>query len=304
MLKTNIHKKIQNKLYSNDFYTKGFIFAVLSPALIWLFVFMFYPIFLVFKKSFYNSNLAFNVDKFIGLENYQRLLTDKIFHIALKNTIFAVIYIVPPTVILSLLVAVLLNSFRDKTREFFTPIYFLPVVTSMVAISVVWQWLYDPSYGLFNYILSLAGISQQGFVNSSDQALKSISVIQVWRDVGFYAVIFLAAIRGIPKALYEAANIDGASRIQKFKYITVPMLKPTIIFVTIVSTIRAFKVFIPIKVMTNGGPGNSTMVLVLYIIRKGIENMEIGYASALSVVMFGIVMIITFIQWILSGREK
>ncbi|MCK1992955.1 sugar ABC transporter permease [Peribacillus muralis] len=296
--------KIKTYLGRDKFQSKVFILLVMIPTAIWFFTFMFYPIFLTFKNSFTDANLAFNEESFIGLENYRRLMTDSGFHIALKNTIFSVIYIVPATLVLSLALALLLNSFSKRIRETFTLFYFLPVITSMVAISIVWSWLYNPSYGLFNILLNFFGFPAQGFLTSSKQALPSISIIQVWKDVGFYAVIFLAALRTIPKSYYEAATVDGATKFQVFRYITRPLLKPTLIFVSIVSTISAFKIFDGIKVLTDGGPGNNTMVLVLYIIRKGIDNAEIGYAAAIAVVMFFIVLIITLIQWFLTRADK
>ncbi|QIZ09318.1 sugar ABC transporter permease [Priestia megaterium] len=296
--------KIKTTIEHDRFQSKFFILVVLIPTAVWFFTFMFYPIFLTFKNSFTDANLAYSEESFIGLENYKRLLSDPTFHIALKNTIFAVLYIVPTTLVLSLAVALLLNSFNKKIRETFTLFYFLPVVTSMVALSIVWSWLYNPSYGLFNYLLNLVGLPTQGFLTSPKQALPSISAIQIWKDVGFYAVIFLAALRNIPKTYYEAATVDGANKFHIFRYITLPLLKPILIFVGIVSTIGAFKIFDPIKVITDGGPGNSTMVLVLYIIRQGITNSEIGYASAIAVVMFVIVLLVTLIQWFLSRTDK
>ncbi|WP_223588255.1 carbohydrate ABC transporter permease [Neobacillus bataviensis] len=302
--KVGAFSKLKSTIQHDRFQSKFFILVVLIPTAVWFFTFMFYPIFLTFKNSFTDANLAYNDESFIGLENYKRLLSDPSFHIALKNTIFAVLYIVPTTIALSLTAALLLNSFNKKIRETFTLFYFLPVVTSMVAISIVWSWLYNPSYGLFNYLLNLLGLPTQGFLTSPKQSLPSISVIQIWKDVGFYTVILLASLRTIPKTYYEAATVDGANRFHIFRYITLPLMKPILIFVGIVSTIGAFKIFDPIKVITDGGPGNSTMVLVLYIIRQGITNSEIGYASAIAVVMFVIVLFITLIQWFLTRSDK
>jgi multiple sugar transport system permease protein len=304
MDRAGLFSKIKTVFEKEKFQSKFFILMVLIPTAIWFFTFMFYPIFLTFKNSFTDANLAYNEESFIGLENYRRMLSDSSFQIALKNTIFAVIYIVPTTLVLSLAAALLLNSFSKRIREAFTLFYFLPVVTSMVAISIVWAWLYNPSYGLFNYLLNLVGLPMQGFLTSPKQALPSISVIQIWKDLGFYAVIFLASLRTIPKSYYEAATVDGANKIHVFRYITLPLLKPTLIFVSIVSSIGAFKIFDPIKVITDGGPANSTMVLVLYIIRQGITNSDIGYASAIAVVMFVMVLFIIVIQWFLTRTDK
>ncbi len=284
-------------------YDKSFPWLIVVPTLLFLGVFMYYPIFELFRQSFFDTHLAYNTSSFVGLNNYKDLFQDGIFKIALKNSVVIVLYIVPATLVLALFVALLLNTLTTVPREIFTPIYFLPVVTSMVAISVVWKWIYDPSFGLLNYIFSRLGLPQMKFISSGEQALGSIAVVQIWRDVGFYFVIFLAALKSIPRVLYEAAEIDGTNAFQRFRYVTVPMLRPTIIFVLIVSTMAAFKIFTPIQVMTDGGPGNATTVLVLYIIQTGIENMMIGYASAVSVVMFFFVMIITAVQWIFTQRK-
>jgi len=281
-----------------------FILTGLIPVLMWFAIFMLYPIVLSIRNSFFDTNLAFNNDNFIGLANFKRLLDDPNFLVALKNTALAVVYIVPPVVILSFIVALLLNAFRDNVRETFTMIYFIPVVTSMVAISIVWKWLYDPTYGLFNYILSILHLPQMEFIFSPTQALASLCAIEVWKAVGYYAVLLLAALRGIPSSYFEAAEIDGASSFQALRYITLPMLKPTFLFVIIMNTIGAFKIFIPVKVITDGGPGNSTKVLVLQIIDEGIKNMDIGYASAMSIVMLVIIGLITILQWKIAGKES
>lgn len=297
MNSNSIINKLTNFFQNRKVKYNSFILIGLIPAAIWFFIFMFYPIYLCFKMSFFNTNMAYNSEKFIGLANYKRLFSDTIFMISLKNTVFAVIYTVPATIILAFLLAILLNSFSDHIREGFTLIYFLPKITSMVAISIVWKWLYSPAYGLFNYLLELIGLSPMQFINSSTQALPSITIIQVWRDVGFYAVILLAALRSISKSYYEAAVIDGANKLDLIKYITLPLLKPALAFTTIMSTMEAFKIFDAVKVMTDGGPGNSTMVIVLYTIQQGIQNMDMGYASSIAVIFFILVMLITLIQW-------
>ena len=280
-----------------------FILTGLVPVLVWFFIFMLYPIILSIRNSFYNTNLAYNSDNFIGLDNFKRLLVDPNFIVALKNTLLAVVYIVPPVIVLSFIVALLLNAFNNKIREAFTMIYFLPVVTSMVAISIVWKWLYDPTYGLFNYVLSILGLPQLQYIFSPTQALPSLCAIEVWKAIGYYAVLLLAALRTIPVSYFEAAKIDGAESLQTLRFITLPMLKPTFLFILIMNTIEAFKIFIPVKVITDGGPGNSTKVLVLQIIDEGIKNMDIGYASAMSIVMLLVIGLITIIQWKIAGKD-
>lgn len=274
-----------------------FIMVGLAPALIWFWYFAAYPLLMAFVKSFHDWNLVYETDSFVGLENYIRMASDRVFLISLKNTIYGVLYIVPASVLLGLIVAVALNSFSEGICNVFTTIYFLPVVTSVVAMAAVWKWLYHPGYGLFNYILSLFGIPPQPFLNSPEQALPAVSIVAIWQNIGFLAVIFLAALRGIPETVYEAAKIDGATGPAVFRHITVPLLAPAILFNTVMTVISAFQIFIPIQVMTDGGPGSSTMVLALYIYQKGINHLEMGYASAIAWILFGIIMVVTVLQW-------
>ena len=167
----------------------------------------------------------------------------------------------------------------------------------MVAIASVWRWLYHPSYGLINYFLGLLGISPQPFLRDPNQALPSALAILVWGGLGYYAVILLAAIKNIPAVYYEASTIDGANSFQKFFRITIPLLTPTILFTSIMSVIATFQVFVPIQIMTMGGPGDASMVLGLYIYRIGINRLEMGYATAISMILFVIIMVITVLQW-------
>lgn len=280
-----------------------FIAAGLFPALLWVFFFVLYPLFIAITRSFFNTSLASATETFIGFRNYTQMFGDRVFRISFQNTILAVIYIVPATVLLSLTIAVLLNAINDRIREIFTPIYFLPVITSMVAVSAVWRWLYHPGYGLINYFLNLIGIPSQPFLNSPSQALLSVSVLAIWGNIGYYAVILLAAIKAIPKNFYEAAVIDGATGLKVHRYITVPLLQPTLLFTSVMAVIGAFQIFIQIQVMTRGGPGNSTMVLALYIFQRGVTYLEIGYASAVAIILFLLIMLITVIQWVLSRSD-
>lgn len=249
-----------------------FIFIGLLPALLWMYYFVAYPMVMAFIKSFYNWNLSSKTDAFIGLKNYQAMLADKVFITSFTNTILAVIYVVPATIILSLLIAALLNAVSDRTREIFTPLYFLPVITSAVAVSAVWKWLFHPGFGLINYLLQLVGLPSQKFLTSPVQALPSVSVVAIWGNIGYFAVILLAALKSIPNVYYEAAVIDGAKGLKVFRHITVPLLKPTLLFTSIMAIIGTFQIFVPIQIMTNGGPGNSTNVLALYIFSSALTG--------------------------------
>ena len=274
-----------------------FILCGLLPVLIWVVLFAAYPMIIALTRAFTNWSLASREFSFIGLDNFRRMPGDRLFVIALRNTVIAVIFTVPLTVALALLLATAFNGVIDTARKIFTPIYFLPSVVSMVAIASVWRWLYHPSFGLINYLFSYLGIPPQPFLNSPTQALPSVLAMMVWGGVGYFAVILLAAIKGLPRTFYEAAMIDGANSFQRFIRLTIPLLMPAILFTSIMSVIGTFQVFVPVHVMTGGGPGGSSMVMGLYIYVTGIDRLDMGYATAISMVLFIIIMIITVLQW-------
>ena len=206
---------------------------------------MFLPILSVVFYSFTNAKMQYGDFSFVGLDQYVKMFTqDPIIPVALWNTVRAVLIIVPCVLLLSLLLAVGLNAMK-RSREVFTFIYFLPSVVPMVAICLVWSWLYHPQYGLFNALLKMMGLPAQKFIQDSGQALQSISAVEIWYVFGYYAVILLAAIRGISPDLFEAADIDGANAWHKFRKIVIPMIKPNLVFVLIMSTISAFMLFTP-----------------------------------------------------------
>ena len=298
---------IKEKLTHRTVRRKIFIACVLTPILAWFVVFMFLPIINVFYLSLTNARMAFPTHEFIGLDNYIRMLTrDSIIPVAVWNTVQAVFIIVPSVLVLALLLAAALNSIGDRSRKAFTFIYFLPSVIPMVAISLVWDWLYHPQFGLFNAILTSIGFTPQHFLRSSAQALPSISVVVIWSLFGYYAVILLAAMRNISPSLYEAADIDGASPVAKFFKIVLPLIKPNILFVTIMSTIASFMLFTPVDVLTGGRgtPGTSTLVLMLYIRNVGITDGNTGYASAISILLLAIVLAVSLVQWLLRGESE
>jgi multiple sugar transport system permease protein len=274
-----------------------FILCGLLPLILWMFLFVVYPFVISVSRSFTNWSLSSGTVDFTGLQNYAKFFSDRIFSIAVKNTVISVFGIVPFTIIFALLLALAFNSVDDISRKIFMPVYFLPSVVSVVAIASVWRWLYHPSYGLVNYFLSFFHIPSQAFLQSPKQALPSIIVMIIWQEMGYYAVILLAALKNLPKVYYEAATIDGAGKFRKFRTITIPLLTPTILFTSIMSIINAFQIFTPIHIMTRGGPGDSSMVFALHIYRTGIGRLDMGYASALAMVLFIIIMAITILQW-------
>ena len=298
MLAYNTSLKGNNRIKPKKEWGKSlFILCGLIPVIAWSFFFMAYPLFTAISRSFTDWALSSRGINFIGLDNYTHMLQDRVFLTALKNTFMAIVYVVPLTIVLSTTLAILLNSVRDYQREFFTPIYFLPSITSAVAIASVWRWLYHPSFGLVNYFLGLVGIAPQPFIKDVAQALPSVSMVQVWQETGYYAIIILAALKAIPRVYYEACRIDGAGPWNRLFRITLPLIKPNILFVSIMSIIGTFQIFVPIDIMTKGGPGDATQVLALYIYQTGVKRLDMGYASAVAMVLFAMIMIITALQW-------
>lgn len=314
----------------------GQAYLYLAPAFSVLLVFWVLPVIISVYVSLTNwlGGDTFDMVRFIGLKNYILALNDEEFYKSLFNTFNYAIYSVPPTLILALIVAIMLNQ-RIKGRSAFRTIYFLPYVTTWVAISMVWQYFYHREFGLANYFLRdwlhlgelkwLAepqGIFQMLFnliFADSDRkimlshpllagpslAMVSIIITSVWRDIGFFMIIFLAGLQNIDKTYYEAAEIDGASGWQQFRYITLPLLSPVTFFLMIISMIGAFKVFVPMFIMTpNGGPDNTTMTMVFYLYEKGFTGLwRLGYASAIAYLLFGIILALTLLQNFLFKRK-
>jgi multiple sugar transport system permease protein len=240
---------------------------------------------------------SFNPIKFVGLKNFSRLLADETFKISFLNTIYFTVATVPLTLVCSLILAVLLNKGMRGIKSF-RAMMFSPYITSTVAIGIVWNLLFHPTMGPINEFLKQIGIHNlPGWTASTDWAMPAIIIVSVWKGMGYYMVMYLAGLQGIPGELYEAAEVDGANRWQRFKSITIPMLTPTTFLVTVMLTISSFKVFDLILVMTSGGPGRSTNVLVYQIYNEAFTNLKFGYSSAISMVLFVLVIIITIIQF-------
>ncbi|RAK05172.1 carbohydrate ABC transporter membrane protein 1 (CUT1 family) [Halanaerobium saccharolyticum] len=268
----------------------------LLPNFIGFFVFTLIPIAIAFFLCFVRWDFS-NPMRFVGLQNFTYMFTDSTFRIALKNTIFFSLVAVPSTMVISLGLAILLNKII-KGVKFLRTMYFIPYITSMVAVAIVWNMLYSPSMGPINSFLRNVGINNPpGWTASTDWSMIAIIIMSVWKQIGYYMVIYLAGLQGIPSHLYEAATIDGANSWQKFKYITLPMLTPTTFFVSIMLLIGSFKVFTQVMVMTGGGPGRSSNVLVYYIYNQAFVYNRFGYASAIAFVLFFIVLAITIFQF-------
>lgn len=270
-------------------------YGFLLPNLLGLTVFVFVPMVYAFYVSLHEWN-ALSPKVFIGFENYQKLASDKDWwHSVYRTFQFTIIY-VPLLVGLSLVLAVIMNNIRRKFEGLARTMFLLPFAITSVISAVIWMFLYDPRNGFINQFLDIFGIENQQFLGSTDQALISIIVVILWINLGYNMMIFLASIKEIPTDYYEAAQIDGATGWKAFRHITLPLLRPTTIFILIVTTIGSFQVFDQIMVMTKGGPANSTMVSVLYIYKQAFEFLNMGYASALAVVLFLIIFILSLGQ--------
>lgn len=276
------------------------------PGLILLGIFMIYPFFSAFYLSFTNTRLiARSPAKFVGLANYERLINDELFWQSLRNNFVFVLVVVPVQTALALILAMLVNQ-RLKLTKLFRTIYFLPTVTAMVVVSVIWTFLYNPE-GLINGFMEMLTLGRWetiSFLTNPNWALPAIMLMSIWQGVGFQMLIFLAGLQEIPITLYEAARIDGANKWKQFWKITLPQLKNTTVFVVISTTILAFRLFTQVKVMTNGGPSGATYTVVLHLYNQGYQRQYIGYASAITVVFFLIVLAISIIQRKILGEER
>ena len=283
-----------------------FCYAGLLPVLALFAVLRLIPIMRTFLYSGFNSSVANPLENFIGLENYAMLLQDGIFWSSLKNTfLFAA-----GTVVLSVaggLILALMVNVRWRLTPFFEIIYFLPVITPMVPVAIIWKWIYDPSYGLLNYIISWFGVKPIGWLVYPDLALWAIVMVQVWKVLGYNMIIFLVGLRNIPPTYYEAAAIDGAGGAGVLRHITMPLLKPILLFVVVITSINSFNVFTAVYVMTQGiqGTGGSAVrVLVYDIWENAFRFWRTGYASAEAVVLFIIVLMLTLIQFRVIRSEE
>lgn len=273
------------------------------PNFLGFLAFTLIPVFAAFALAFMEWN-AFSDPVWVGLRNFQEMLSNETFWIALTNTIGYTLGHVPLTLVLALGLAMLLNR-KLKGIGFFRVAIFFPYITSLVAVAVVWNMLFNPTTGPINQLLEGIGIANPpGWTSSSDWAMPAVIITSVWRDMGYYMILYLAGLQSIPSELYEAAEVDGANAWQRFWNVTVPCLRPTTFFVLVMLTVSSFKVFDLIVVMTDGGPGRSTTVLSQLIYQEGISQGNFGYSSAISLVLFLIVLTVTVAQFKLQQRKE
>ncbi|MFC2061299.1 extracellular solute-binding protein [Elusimicrobiota bacterium] len=283
-----------------------FPYLFILPSLIVLLVFLYFPIFSSFLISLTNWNIYTFSDinnlRFIGLGNYISLFSDGIFWRALLNTMIFSGVGIPLNIMLALFLAVLIDKKYIKNKAVFRAGYFMPVITTLVAVAVVWRWLYNPEYGLVNYLIGLIGIDKQTWLSNPALALPSLIIMSIWKNFGYNMVIILAGLQTIPASLYEAASVDGADAWQSFWHITLPSLKPTLFFVVIMTTIGALQFFGESYVMTKGGPLNKTLSMVYYMYNQGFKFFKFGYGTALAYVLFLCILMFTMIQIFYSRK--
>ncbi|MDQ1288710.1 MAG: multiple sugar transport system permease protein [Actinomycetota bacterium] len=261
------------------------------------------PVMATFGLAFLDWD-SYSTPEWVGLANFERLAANPTFWTALGNTVFYAAGHVPLTLVASLGLAVLLNR-RIRGVQYFRTALFFPYITSLVAVAIVWNLLFDPDLGPVNQLLRALGAGDPpGWTSSTTWAMPAIIIASVWRDMGYYMVLYLAGLQTIPPELYEAAEVDGAGAWQRFRHITVPSLRTMTFFILIMLTVSSFKVFDLVQVMTEGGPGRSTLVLSQLIFREGITEGRFGYSSAIAVVLFAVVLVLTMVQFGFSRRDE
>ena len=281
-------------------------YVLLAVPLAFFILIRIVPTLSALQVAFYQWDMLSDNRPFVGLDNFEHLPTDGAFLAAMGNTLKYLVLGVPSGLVLSLAIAMALSQIKHLAGLFRT-VYFIPFVTSLVAVSWVWRWLYQPQRGSLNVLLALVGIPPQPFLQSTSQALPSIVAVNVWHDLGFQIVIFLAGLSAIPEQYYEAARLDGAGRWDLFRHITLPLLNPTIVFLAVTSAISSLQVFTQVQNMSaqgTGGPLNSTISLVLYVYQKAFGGAyQMGYASAMTVVLFALILVVTLVQLRVLSRR-
>jgi multiple sugar transport system permease protein len=278
-----------------------YAYLFISPVLVFFGLFRVYPSIQTLVFSFFKVNLIAKKYEWVGLKNFALLLQETDFIRAIANTFIYTFYIVVFSVFIGMVLASMFSS-KMKFAGIFKAVYFVPFITATVAAAVVWGYLYDPKFGLFNMILKLIGLPGRHWLTSSKEALGSIIIFSIWKYLGYNIVIFIAGLQNIPDAFYEAATIDGAGPLAKFFRITVPLLAPTIVFVVIYNTILALKVFDQVFVLTAGGPAAASTVVVLELYEMAFLHYRFGYAASMAFVLFLFIMIITVVQYTVSRR--
>lgn len=282
--------KTKRKLKDDTFWA----WLMLAPNILGFFMFMLIPVVATFVLSFTRYDML-SAPEFVGLQNYIEMFSDPIVRQTTLNTVLYTVLTVPVGMFISLILAICFDQ-KIHFRRFYRAAYFLPSITSMVVVSIVWQWLYNPDFGLINYILYLFGIPGPKWLLDVRTSLLSIAIVGIWKNAGYNMLLFLSGLQGISDTYYEAARIDGVNNLQQFRYITVPLLKPTTFFIFVMSIIKSFQVFDSVALMTKGGPGRSTSVLVHYFYQNAFQYFKMGYGCAIAYLLFFIVLCLTLIN--------
>lgn len=278
----------------------GYLFIL--PAIAVIGLFFVYPAIQLFGLAFTDYNMMAGQGDFVGFQNFKSLISNKDFINSLWVTAKLAFFIVPVQSFIALVMAVFANK-KIRSISFFRTVYFVPAITSFVAVSIIWKQIFNPTFGLANTILGMMNIGPFQFLSSKSQALISVAIVCVWKSWGYFMVIFLSGLQDIPGEIREAAQIDGTGPIREFFSITVPMLKKVILFVVVITTMDAIKLFIPAFTMTSGGPLGSTDTVVHYIWRQAFRLQQVGASAAMSTVLFVIIAVITLVQFKLGGKE-
>ena len=272
----------------------------LGPALAAIGLFFFVPVLAAFIMSFTDFDIYslgdFRYARFVGLRNYLQLFEDPLFWKAMGNTVYFLIVGGPLSIAVSLGAAVLLQSRLVRFQSSFRFVYFAPVVTTLVAVAIVWRFIYHPRFGLLNFYLSLVGVHMIDWLGDPHWAMPAIIVLAIWKNFGYNMIIFIAGLQNIPASMYEAASIDGANAWQRFRRITLPLLAPTTVFIAIITMIGYFQLFAEPYVMTQGGPLNSTLSIVLLMYQQGFRWWNMGYSAAIAFVLFACILVVSVIQ--------
>ena len=278
-------------------------FALLLPTFVALAVLFVYPVINVFYLGFTQTNTITGISKFIGLQNYKFLFKNEIFRQALKNTFVFTLLKIVLEISISLILAVMLDM-AIPLRKYLRISYFAPVIVPVVASSIIFMWLYDPQIGPLNQFLKFLHLPTSSFIYAEDTALVSIVLFAVWRGIGYDIIVFISGLQGINENAIEAAKIDGASELQIFFRIKLPLLRPVLAFVVMMGLIGCFQAFTEVDIMTDGGPNNSTILMVNYIYKQAFGNSKMGRGAAASMVLFVIILTFTIIQKVINDRKE
>jgi multiple sugar transport system permease protein/sn-glycerol 3-phosphate transport system permease protein len=290
---------VQRPLRRQQAWIAGYLCVL--PALLAISVFSLFPVFFSLRTSLFEWNLISPTQTFVGMRNFERLWASDEFWQVLRNTLFFSVGTVALIVILSMALAMVLDV-RLRGIGIFRALFFVPHLTPMVAIATLWLFMYDPEQGLINQALGLVGIPGPAWLQSTTWALPALIFMKTWKAVGYYTVLFLAGLQSIPQDLHEAAKVDGANIAQRIRHVTLPLLSPMTLFVVVIAVIGSFQDFDQVFMMTQGGPVNSTTVLVYYLYEQAFQNYQVGLGSAIAVILLTLLVAFTALQLWLSRR--